>query len=314
MVGPWGLEPQTSTVSMRGHQVLTTTYKAVGDCRVLDLLIYFVVFNEQRLRTLFMCPTSFYESMRSIPLTITNIVIYFGSMETMLAKTLKLVRSERNWTETEAAERLGVSQSYLAMLERGQRRVTPRLAHKFKSVYGLRPTVLPTPDEFKPRVSVANEEFVNEFSALGYPGFAYLKARVRERNPAETLVEALSQTSLEPRVVEALPWLLLTYWDMNLEWLVREAKLNNLQNRLGFVESLVEEVSKRSGSKDEERTRALSALRSMVETSRLAREDTFLKPVNTEVEREWLRDNRSDQARHWNLLTSWRPEHLAYES
>jgi hypothetical protein len=36
MVGPWGLEPQTSTVSTRGHQVLTTTYKAVGDCQVLD--------------------------------------------------------------------------------------------------------------------------------------------------------------------------------------------------------------------------------------------------------------------------------------
>ena len=36
MVGPCGLEPQTSTVSTRGYQVLTTTYKAVGDCQVLD--------------------------------------------------------------------------------------------------------------------------------------------------------------------------------------------------------------------------------------------------------------------------------------
>jgi hypothetical protein len=36
MVGPCGLEPQTSTVSTRGFQVLTTTYKAVGDCQVLD--------------------------------------------------------------------------------------------------------------------------------------------------------------------------------------------------------------------------------------------------------------------------------------
>ena len=151
-------------------------------------------------------------------------------------------------------------------------------------------------------------------SALGYPGFAYLKARVKERNPAETLVEALSQTRLESRVVEALPWLLLTYWDMSLGWLVKEAKLNNLQNRLGFVESLAEEVSKRSGSWDEERNRALSELRTMLEKSRLAREDTFLKPVNTEVEREWLRENRSDEARHWNLLTNWRPEHLQYDS
>jgi len=232
----------------------------------------------------------------------------------MLSRTLRAARSQRDWTEAQAAERLGMSQSYLAMLEGGQRKVTPGLARKFKSVYGLPPTFLPTPDEFKPRVSVANEELVNEVSALGYPGFAYLKARAKERNPAETLVEALSQTSLESRVVEALPWLLLTYWDMHLGWLVREAKLNNLQNRLGFVESLAEEVLKRSGSRDEERNRALSELRNMLEKSRLAREDTFLKPVNTEVEREWLRENRSDEARHWNLLTNWRPEHLTYDS
>jgi len=233
--------------------------------------------------------------------------------ETRLPKTLKAARTGRNWTETEAAERLGMSQSYLAMLERGKRKVTPRLARKFKFVYGLRPTVLPTSDEFKPRDSVANEEFANEVSALGYPGFAYLKARVKERNPAETLVEALSQTNLESRIVEALPWLLLTYWDMNLGWLVKEARLNNLQNRLGFVESLAEEVSKRSDSKDEERNRVLSELRSTLEKSRLAREDTFLKPVNSDVEREWLRENRSEEARHWNLLTSWRPEHLTYD-
>lgn len=231
----------------------------------------------------------------------------------MLSSILRAARSRRNWTEAQAAERLGMSQSYLAMLEGGQRKVTPSLARKFKSVYRLPPTVLPTADEFQPRVSVANEEFVNEVSALGYPGFAYLKARVKERNPAETLVEALSQTSLESRVVEALPWLLLTYWDMNLGWLVKEAKLNNLQNRLGFVESLAEEVSKRSSSGDEERNRALSELRNMLEKSRLAHEDTFLKPVNTEVEREWLRENRSDEARHWNLLTNWRPEHLQYD-
>jgi transcriptional regulator with XRE-family HTH domain len=234
--------------------------------------------------------------------------------KTMLSSTLRAVRSRRKWTEAQAAERLGMSQSYLAMLEKGQRKVTPRLARRFKSVYGLRPTILPTSEEFKLRVPVANEQFVNEVSALGYPGFAYLKARVKQRNPAETLVEALSQTHLESRVVEALPWLLLTYWDMNLGWLVKEAKLNNLQNRLGFVESLAEEVAKRSASKDEQRNRALSDLRNTLEKSRLAREDTFLRPINTEIEREWLRENRSEEARHWNLLTNWRPEHLQYES
>jgi transcriptional regulator with XRE-family HTH domain len=232
--------------------------------------------------------------------------------ETMLPKTLKAARTRRNWTEAEAAQRMGVSQSYLAMLEQGQRRVTSRLVHKFKAVYGLSPTVLPTSEVFEPRLSVTSEEFAKEVSALGYPGFAYLKARVRERNPAEVLLEALTQDSLEPRVVESLPWLLLQYWDMDLVWLVKQAKGNNLQNRLGFVDSLAKRVSERSSPANEERNRTLTDLANTLENSRLAREDTFLKRVNTDVEREWLRQNRSEEAKHWNLLTSWRPEHLSY--
>ena len=230
----------------------------------------------------------------------------------MLPKTLKAARTRRNWTEAEAAQRMGMSQSYLAMLEQGQRRVTSRLVHKFKAVYGLSPTVLPTSEVFEPRLPVTSEEFAKEVSALGYPGFAYLKARVRERNPAEVLLEALTQDSLEPRVVESLPWLLLQYWDMDLVWLVKQAKGNNLQNRLGFVDSLAKKVSERSSPANEEQNRTLTDLANTLEDSRLAREDTFLKRVNTDVEREWLRQNRSEEAKHWNLLTSWRPEHLSY--
>src|SRR5258708_24431549 len=106
----------------------------------------------------------------------------------MQPKTLRDARNRREWTETQAAQRLGMSQSYLAMLERGQRRVTPRLARKFKTVYGLGPTALPTPDFFEPRLDVSSEEFATTVSALGYPGFAYMKTRVRERNPAEVLL------------------------------------------------------------------------------------------------------------------------------
>jgi hypothetical protein len=123
--------------------------------------------------------------------------------------------------------------------------VTPFLAGKFKAVYGLSPTTLPTPDLFSPRVDVSGEEFASMVSALGYPGFAYMKSRTRERNPAEVLLEALKQDNLEPRVIEALPWLLLHYWDMDLVWLARQAELNDLQNRLGFVASLARQVSKR---------------------------------------------------------------------
>ena len=230
----------------------------------------------------------------------------------MQLKTLRDARNRCEWTETQAAHRLGMSQSYLAMLESGQRRVTPRLARRFKAVYGLSPTTLPTPDLFNPRMDVSGEEFASMVSALGYPGFAYMKPRVRERNPAEVLLEALRQHNIEPRVVEALPWLLLHYWDMDQTWLVRQAKLNNLQNRLGFVASLAKQVSKRPMPTSEGREQALEELGNLLEESRLVREDTFVKRVNTDVEREWLRKNRSEEAKHWNLLTNWRPEHLQY--
>jgi transcriptional regulator with XRE-family HTH domain len=230
----------------------------------------------------------------------------------MLQKVLKLARNRRGWTEIAAARRLGVSQSYLAMLEAGQRRVTPRLARRFKAVYGLSPSVLPPPEFFEPRPGVGGEEFAKELSALGYPGFAYLKARVRGRNPAEVLLEALKQVSLEARVVEALPWLLLKYWDMDLGWLVRQAKLNDLQNRLGFVVSLAKEVSGQADPRNQERVRALEELGNSLEESRLVREDTFLKKVNSDAEREWLRQNRPEEAKHWNLLTNWRAEHFPY--
>jgi hypothetical protein len=71
-------------------------------------------------------------------------------------------------------------------------------------------------------------------------------------------------------------------------------------------------VARRSKAVDEKRTRTLEELRNRIEPSRLTREDTFLKPANSEAEREWLRQNRSEEARFWNLLTNWRPEHLPY--
>lgn len=205
-----------------------------------------------------------------------------------------------------------MSQSYLAMLEGGERRVTPQLARKFRTVYNLSPTTLPTPDVFEPRANVDGEQFAAMLAALGYPGFAYLKPRVREKNPAEVLLEALSQEQLEGRLVEALPWLLVRYWDMDRVWLVRQAKLNDLQNRLGFVVSLAKRVSQKTDPSNENRSRSLKELEETLEKSRLTREDTFLKASNTDVERRWLRQNRSEEAKHWNLLTNWRPEHLGY--
>jgi transcriptional regulator with XRE-family HTH domain len=230
----------------------------------------------------------------------------------MRLEELRLARLDHGWTQMQAAERLRVSQSYLAMLETGKRSVTPALARRFRRVYNLPPTALPTPSVFVPPPKVDNQELAEELGALGYPGFAYLSSRVWKKNPAQVLLEALTQDNLEARLVEALPWLLVNYWNMDANWLVQQAKLCDLQNRLGFVVSLARHISEACNPSDDNRNCFLADLSGTLDRSRLAKEDTFGKPPRTATEREWVLANRTDEAKHWNLLTDWRPEHFQY--
>jgi hypothetical protein len=57
-------------------------------------------------------------------------------------------------------------------------------------------------------------DFAAELGALGYPGFSHLKQRTRG-SPAEVLLGAISEPDLDARVAEGLPWLALTYVDMD---------------------------------------------------------------------------------------------------
>ena len=158
-----------------------------------------------------------------------------------------------------------------------------------------------------------NRDFAAELGALGYPGFAHINAHIEwktRRSPAEVLLDALDQTELDARVAEGLPWLALTYVDMDWDWLVRNAKLRDRQNRLGFAVSLASEVSE--ADNDIERTEKLQRQLEVLESARLAREDTFCHDSMTQVERVWLREHRSPVAAHWNLLTDMKGEHLAY--
>jgi hypothetical protein len=145
---------------------------------------------------------------------------------------------------------------------------------------------------------------------LGYPGFAYLRSHAAKKNPSEVLLTALAQDTLEARVAEALPWLPLRYWRMPA-WLVEQARKLNLQNRLGFVVNLARQLSERN-PQNEDRANALRELEAKLEESRLAREDVFYRPPRTPNERAWLLQNRPEAARHWNLLSDLRPEHLQY--
>jgi hypothetical protein len=67
-------------------------------------------------------------------------------------------------------------------------------------------------------------------------------------------------------------------------WLVREAKVRDLQNRLGFVVSLAK-----------------------------VQEDTLCEALMSARMREAVRDTRSSAAAHCNLLTGWKLEHLRHD-
>jgi hypothetical protein len=125
-------------------------------------------------------------------------------------------------------------------------------------------------------------------------------------NPTAVLLAALRQNDLPSRVVEALPWLALHFPDLDQGWLVEQAKLHDVQNRLAYVVTLASEVAG---------VGVAARLRDLVralEPSRLAREDTLCHDSMTDAERRWLRQQRPQQAEHWNLLTDLRREHLPY--
>lgn len=227
----------------------------------------------------------------------------------MDGRALREARQTMNWTQKDAAKALGVTQAYLSMLETGSRVVSKRLGRKAPKVLDLPPTALPLQLRGDVGACVGKHDFAAELAALGYPGFAYLKTKAR-KNPASVLLDALEEADLDTRVAEGLPWLALAYVDMDWDWLVRNAKLQDWQNRLGFTVSLATEVGEKKGAS--EKARKLRRCLETLERARLAREDTFCHDSMTQAERAWLRNHRSPVADHWNLLTDMASENLGY--
>lgn len=230
----------------------------------------------------------------------------------MTGLDLKHARKNRKLTQVDLAHRLGVSQTYVALLESGHRSVPDHLARKLVRLLAMTPAALPLPtDPF----SVPHDRLAEQLGAVGYPGFAHLRA-TRKRHPLEVLLSALAQEDLESRVAEALPWLLLNYGKnvdgRTMQWLVDHARLRNLTNRLGFVVTLAKEVATKSGDTTSERYRSLTDLERELRDSRLDREDTLCQASLSATERKWLRQMRPSSAAEWHLLTDWRPEHLPY--
>lgn len=227
----------------------------------------------------------------------------------MTPHSLKLARKQHRWTQVQAASRLGVSQPYLALLEKGRRKLTHALTEKAVKVFRTSLAELPYGE---PSSSVDLQLLARQLSGLGYPGFAYLHAGKRE-NPAVVVLSALSQKDLEARLAEALPWVLLHYSaDMDATWLVQQARLRNLTNKLGFVVDLARRAAERSGTTDCRHYVSLGQLRESLRQSRLDVEDTLCQSHVSQNEREWVRQARSADAEFWHLLTNWHPEHLQY--
>jgi transcriptional regulator with XRE-family HTH domain len=225
----------------------------------------------------------------------------------MTGADLKTAREKAGATQAQAAARLGLTQAYLSMLERGHRPVTGELARQALRLFPFPPTALPL--ESERRRPGETREFAAELGALGYPGFSYLRGKPK-RNPAQLLLSALDQSDLESRVVEALPWLAWTFAEMDWDWMVPKAKLRDRQNRLGFVVTVAGKLA--NNNRDKTRYDGLEEVRTHLELSRLAREDTLCHDSMTNTERKWLRRRRPPEARHWNLLTDLDVRHLAY--
>jgi transcriptional regulator with XRE-family HTH domain len=225
----------------------------------------------------------------------------------MTGHQLKQYRQKGGFTQIEAAKALGVSQPYLSLLENSERPLTERLKKKAVRLFKLSSTELPSKASAYEVAQVSDDQLTAELAALGYKGFSHWKPS-RRRNPADVLLSALNADNRDARLVEALPWLVLAFPDMNWNDVTRVAKMNDLQNRLGFVVSVARGLAEQRN--DETTAATLKRREADLEHSMLAREDTLCHDSMTSAERRWLADNRPANAKHWRLLADLVPEHL----
>jgi transcriptional regulator with XRE-family HTH domain len=227
----------------------------------------------------------------------------------MTATQWKTGREKAGLTQVAAARSLKVSQPYLSQLETGLRVSSADLARKAAKLYKLPPTALPLPEPLDVQ-GVTPDDLQRKLASLGYPGFEHVRSKAVS-NPAAVVLNAVVARDLDVRLVEALPWVLGTYPDLNWEWLRDRAKLNNAQNRLGYLVHLAEQTA-RALPERQGAVQVLSRWENELEEARLAREGTLCRDSMPERERTWLRSHRPEAAAHWSLLTGLTAEQLPY--
>jgi hypothetical protein len=155
-------------------------------------------------------------------------------------------------------------------------------------------------------------DLASQLSLLGYPGFAYLNtSTISAVNVIEFLLLAISTDSLDVRSIEALPWVLLEYWQLDFKGLVEASVKQRQQNRLGFLVNLARRVS--DGISNSRRTNKLRELECSLNDVREDRECGWMRSPINDAEKRWMLQHRSKEARHWRVLTSLSPEHLDYD-
>jgi transcriptional regulator with XRE-family HTH domain len=225
----------------------------------------------------------------------------------MTNQELRHARQQLKWTQKQAAAKLGVSQPYLSLLENGLRPVSTKVVTRLAKHAAVPATALP----MRSRPRFDSNALAASLGALGYPRYSHLANAGRRENPAVLLLTALQQDELDPRLTEALPWLLLHYSKLNWEWLVDQAKRQNLQNRVGFLVALARELAEKEASNDVVDT--LARWEHELEDARLAKTDALARRL-TAAERRYFETNRSVPAAHWNLLTGLSADALDYAS
>jgi len=225
----------------------------------------------------------------------------------MTGEDLKRAREQKGWTQEKAARRLGMSQEYLSMLERNLRSLPASRLQGILRTYRFSPLILPLQGQREWR-RLDNQQIGSQLAGLGYPGFAHMQNRP-VWNPQELLVAALTKSNLERRIVEALPWLVLTYNEMDWQWVMQECKVHDAQNRLGFVVTLARELAER---KENPAVDNLRTLEERLKNSLLARTGTLCNENMSAAEKKWLRKHSTREARQWNILSDLSPEHLTH--
>lgn len=220
---------------------------------------------------------------------------------------LRDARKHRGWNQEKLAHRLGVSQTLVSLWEQGVRKPPAKRLLQLRQLgWELDPTQLPLREDR----SSHRVDFAQELANLGYPGFSHFRKDEPTWNPAEFLVEALSQSYLDRRTAEGLPWVAFRYSQLDWDWVRRESKLRDLQNRLGFTISLARTAA--IEKKLPEVANRLEAQEEALRGSLLAKEDTYCNERMTTAERKWLQTHRPPAAAAWHVLCDLIPAELTH--